>query len=245
MGDSTTHGDRLHECSATCPEYKNGPMPGKVINYRHDDGRNCILGPDRKWRHWDHPVPEPGPREAVDYVCLRSHPTGEELRVDLSSDPPSPLRTQRESDRGAFGMPGLGISVSGLNPHPLLTSNGDGVIAEPKRLIKPDGVHVDYGNQGYNVFAETDQARRILRRHLPTVAEHFLKRNAEYGEEAHILGVKGQFADINRKVIKLKRYLWDDVPVPPGAESIETIAGELIGHLLILIDELDREDKNA
>lgn len=141
-------------------------------------------------------------------------------------------------DRGELGMPGLGIGrvfdfdVNNERPGPV-------------RTIKHDGVDVDYGEQGYRVEAQTKVAKRILMRHLPEAMEHFLQRNAEYGEEAHVLGIKGQYADINRKVIKLKRYLWDDVPVPPGAESIEMISQELIGHLLILIDELDKERQES
>lgn len=270
MGNSIPHGDRLHECSATCPEYKNGPMPGTVLNYQHDDGRHCIIGPDGIWRHWDHPVPEPGPREVVDYKCLRSHPEPHEMKVDLSSDPPSPLRIQHASldyadqecdgrgsgedcDRGDFGMPGIGmIKDMGVSVQDLKASDrwpltpGSVFQIKQEMRVKPntnhkidgDGVHFDYGEQGNHVPTQTEQAKRILGQRLPDVIAHFCERNAEYGEEAHVLGVKGQFADINRKVIKLKRYLWDDVPVPPGAESIETIAGELIGHLLILIDEM-------
>lgn len=267
MGNTIPHGDRLHECNATCPEYKNGSMPASIINYQHDDGRNCILGPDDVWRHWDHPKPEPGPRESVEYKCLRAHPEPEERLVDLSSDPPSPLRSQGGSedynpsvnDRGDFGMPGLGVNMRDImdidNPlHPLRTGRAgvprylagpDAIFMVPSRkraTIDEDGVHFDYGEKGNNIPAQTNQAKRILGDVLPDVMAHFLQRNGEYGEEAHVLGTKGQFADINRKVIKLKRYLWDDVPVPPGAEDIETIATELIGHLLILIDELEQDD---
>lgn len=292
MGNSIPHGDRLHECSATCPEYKNGPMPGTVLNYQHDDGRHCIIGPDGIWRHWDHPVPEPGPREVVDYKCLRSHPEPAEMMVDLSSDPPSPLRSahgtatwgdgsakldedmdEESKDRGDFGMPGLGVYMRDVDTSPFsrlalgrggpmdpvshrrvldgiadsigMKVDGDRLVNKydwPKTTINVEGVWYDYGEQGNRIEPATQQARRILGKHLPEVMEHFLQRNAEYGEEAHVLGVKGQFADINRKVIKLKRYLWDDVEVMPGAENIETIAGELIGHLLILIDEMDKED---
>lgn len=230
MGNTIPHGDRLHECSATCHEYKNGPMPGMKINYQHEDGRNCIIGPDGIWRHWDHPEPEPGPREAVDYRCLRDHP-GAEMKVDLSSEPPSPLR-MGWSDSSEFGMPTIGSPMRDM---------GMSLERSTNHTISRDGVSLDYYDQGEDIDAMTEQARRILGERLPVVMAHFLKRNAEYGEGAHVLGVKGQFADINRKVIKLKRYLWDDVPVPEGAESIEVIAGELIGHLLILIDEMGAE----
>lgn len=73
---------------------------------------------------------------------------------------------------------------------------------------------------------------------LQQTLEHFLGRNQEYGDGSNELGIKGQYADINRKVIKLKRYLWDGEPVKLGAETPEVIAKELVGHLLILIDGL-------
>lgn len=89
------------------------------------------------------------------------------------------------------------------------------------------------------------QAERILGHEGPLwqALNKFLRRNAEYGEAANVLGVKGQFADINRKVIKLKRFMWDDEPMPDGAESIHTIVCELIGHLLLVLDEMDQADR--
>jgi hypothetical protein len=262
----------------------------KVKHYAHNNGRRCILGPDGKWRHWDHPYPEPGPREAVDYECRMDHYIAmtmedslkvgrkierynevaaqieaEQVADQMPAKPESDGSADYEwSDRGDFGMPGLGINTSEImdidNPlHPLRTGRGgvprylagpgsifqmpQGDHAEPDRTIDRRGVHVDYGQQGYHVETATEQARRILGRHLPVAMEHFLERNKEYGEgSAHVLGIKGQYADINRKVIKLKRYLWDDIPVEPEAEPIAMVAAELIGHLLILIDELEPKD---
>lgn len=126
---------------------------------------------------------------------------------------------QDVDDRGEFGMPGLGIGR---------VMDFEGTVDRSYLIKLYDG-------------PDTAQALRVVSIIAPAVLEHFIKRNREYGDSAHVLGTKGQYADINRKVIKLKRYLWDDVPVPDGGESIETIATELIGHLLILIDELNSE----
>lgn len=94
---------------------------------------------------------------------------------------------------------------------------------------------------------QSDQAARIFSEGgvLEWTLAVFLQRNAEYGDGAHNLGSRGQYADINRKVIKLKRYLWDGEPVRPGAEDVETIAAELIGHLLLLLDELRQPDSDG
>lgn len=71
--------------------------------------------------------------------------------------------------------------------------------------------------------------------------EHFVKRNKGYGESASDLGVKGQYADINRKVIKLRRRLWEDVPVSLGDEPTEEVCFDLIGHLLLTVDMLRQQ----
>lgn len=136
--------------------------------------------------------------------------------VKCTAAHPDPKKLEL-AERGDFGMPGIGSAM--ITHTPVLQDNAVTVTLTQKPA--------------------TNQATRIVQIHAPEVLEHFIARNAEYGEGAHVLGVKGQFADINRKVIKLKRYLWDDVPVPEGAEDVKTIAGELIGHLLILIDELE------
>lgn len=219
----------------------------KVKHYAHNNGRHCILGPDGIWRHWDHPSPEPGPREKVDYECRMDHYIAMTMEDSITAPhqkkslPGLGIEYDQPDDRGEFGMPTIGTPWPFSHGDVFQVKTRDLLRERPKceTTIREDGVWYDYGEQGNHVESQTNQARRILGTILPDVMSHFIERNAEYGEESHVLGTKGQFADINRKVIKLKRYLWDGVPVPVGAEDINTIAGELVGHLLILIDELE------
>lgn len=93
-------------------------------------------------------------------------------------------------------------------------------------------------------YPATRTAQRVVGDILPDAARLFVKRNKDYGDGANELGLKGQYADINRKVKKLKRILWDGIE--PTGESAEEIALDLIGHLGLTIDmirESNKEDK--
>lgn len=287
MGNTIPHGDRLHECSATCPEYKNGPMPGKVINHRHDDGRNCILGPDGEWRHYDHPTPEPGPRERVEYKCLRAHPQGEALMVDLSSDPPSPLRpiihnhecddscppnavdrgeyehpsdgkvckliggewkslsgagrgytpcVRQHSDRGEFGMPGLGIGRIMEMPR---QAGKNSRLPDYTMVVSSIGVSFDFGEQGVDEDFMTEEAKVIFDA-LPSLLLDFLASNAKYARaQTHDLGLKGVIPDVNRKTSALITRIWDGVEA--GRDPTDELIGDLIGHLLLMLGKYKME----
>lgn len=76
----------------------------------------------------------------------------------------------------------------------------------------------------------TKEAYRIITEVLPDVLELFLQKNADYGEDPLRLGAKGAFADIWRKVKKLKRAVWDDQALT--GEQPEEIYADLIGHCL-------------
>jgi hypothetical protein len=92
----------------------------------------------------------------------------------------------------------------------------------------------------------TPTARRVLDIAIDNLTNFFF-RQTEYGEPSEHpdddLGLAGQFSDINRKVKKLRRYMWDSMPVPEGAEGVEEICGDLIGHLWMTID-LIRQSKS-
>ena len=67
--------------------------------------------------------------------------------------------------------------------------------------------------------------------------ELFEQKNKDYGDDnANILGPKGQFADIWRKIGKLKRAMWDGQSLT--GEQPEEILMDLIGHCFLTIDML-------
>lgn len=76
----------------------------------------------------------------------------------------------------------------------------------------------------------------------------FIERNTGYGDKgANRLGLRGQYADINRKIIKLERWLWDGEPETyagvRGGEGVIEVCQDLIGHLLLTIDMYQRENR--
>ena len=71
--------------------------------------------------------------------------------------------------------------------------------------------------------------------------ELFLEKNKGYGNTAYALGARGQYADMNRKMGKLKHTLWDGNE--PVGEDIETMLMDMVGHTLLTIDFLRREGK--
>jgi hypothetical protein len=86
----------------------------------------------------------------------------------------------------------------------------------------------------------TESAQYIVDEILPVVIEHFLKKNADYGDQHREgLGPKGEFVGIHRKVGKLRRALWDGKAM--NFEGAEEMLYELIGACLITLDLIDLE----
>lgn len=69
----------------------------------------------------------------------------------------------------------------------------------------------------------------------------FLDKGDDYDNTWSHLGSKGQFADINRKFWKLKRAVWDEKELT-GEPLIEVIQ-DLLGHLFLLLETLEMEQK--
>lgn len=73
---------------------------------------------------------------------------------------------------------------------------------------------------------------------LPEWLEKFELANHDYGNApGAVLGVKGEFAEISRKTLKLKRALWDGVELI--GEQPREILTDLIGHCYLAITRLD------
>lgn len=96
----------------------------------------------------------------------------------------------------------------------------------------------------------TGQAKRIFREVVPKALELFARKSKTYelaaGNLAEELGVKGQWGDIYRKVMKLKAPLWEGKPVFTDGQYAEfedtrEVLEDLLGHVLLALDML--EDK--
>jgi hypothetical protein len=92
------------------------------------------------------------------------------------------------------------------------------------------------------VWEDGDDALRDGTRRVLVIAEDvlnlFIQKTKDYGDTAEHLGSRGQYADMWRKMGKLKRALWDGIPMIN--ESAEEMVMDLIGHCLLTIDFLRR-----
>jgi len=87
----------------------------------------------------------------------------------------------------------------------------------------------------------TDPYTHMLEVILPQCVEHFKRKSGDYGPEGFTdLGVKGQFSDMWRKMLKLKRGLWEGKPL--ALEQSDEILKDLFGHLLISLYLLEEPD---
>lgn len=90
--------------------------------------------------------------------------------------------------------------------------------------------------QAWYVPEPTEQIERLAP-HISAFLQEFNRKSLDYGDDgAGNLGVKGQYADINRKVLKLKRALWDGIELV--GEPVDEVIRDLIGHLFLTLDML-------
>jgi hypothetical protein len=82
---------------------------------------------------------------------------------------------------------------------------------------------------------ESAELTDIVLEELPRFLKLFFAKNREYGENAQTLGSKGQFADIWRKIGKLKVGLWDGHEERLTSEGVDEILRDLIGHCFLTL----------
>jgi hypothetical protein len=87
---------------------------------------------------------------------------------------------------------------------------------------------------------------RIINHLLPEFAEHQRQKAKDYNgslvpgvENADVLGARGQYAELWRKMAKLKKALWDGEALV--GEQPREILLDFIGHCFLAIDMLDRQ----
>jgi hypothetical protein len=111
----------------------------------------------------------------------------------------------------------------------MATYKSDVPIEPVVRTVNRDGY---YAVIVPDVLIATDQARGIVKRHLPAFLELFLAKNRKYRRVGNSLGARGVFPDVHRKVGILKDRIWDQSDVY-GEPTVEVI-DDLIGHLLLM-----------
>ncbi len=214
----------------------------RKINHRHEDGRNCIEGPDGVWRHWDYEGRVLAPGEPTpELECGRVHPSREEREwhpVEGSEGRDVEAAVVAPDDRGEFGMPTIGgelrIGPVIIGPGKMMWWMEEGKsMTQFKMTVTENGILIDYGENGENVDAATDDARYILANVLPRLLSEFLKNNAKYARaQDRDLGLKGIVPDVNRKASVIIDRLWYESPTV--GEGTDKVIDDLIGHLLLM-----------
>lgn len=129
--------------------------------------------------------------------------------------PLKPVQRKCDRDHGdEFGYPAVGSKYA----PPINISNNTVFDAEPS--ISP---------QAERVCNIMDQAQAL-----------FKDKNRGYGDTSYALGARGQFADVWRKVGKLRHTLWDGNEAV--GEDMEEMLMDLIGHCALTIDFLRMGD---
>lgn len=107
-------------------------------------------------------------------------------------------------------------------------------ITNGKCTITERGIDFDFGEQGYEVEAATDDARFVLSV-LPSIIEQFLEKNRKYAsvQDGYDLGAQGVIPDINRKVGILIDRIWRERE--EVGEGTDEVISDAIGHLLLLL----------
>lgn len=89
---------------------------------------------------------------------------------------------------------------------------------------------------------DSDELISIALRLMPEWLRLFARKNADYGSGSSFdLGVRGQYSDIHRKMIKLRRALWDGESL--AFEGVDEIINDLIGHLFLTRRMLEMKDE--
>lgn len=104
--------------------------------------------------------------------------------------------------------------------------------------IEPDGDGFSANLQD----GDSQELADIVTRHLPDWLTNFSEKNKDYGSGAmYELGVRGQYSDIHRKMIKLKRSMWDGEELK--FESTGEVIKDLISHLFLTLHMMGLQEE--
>lgn len=82
---------------------------------------------------------------------------------------------------------------------------------------------------------KTESARNIVENLIPEFLEHFLPKNADYGDQHRSgLGPRGEFVGLHRKMAKLEKAVWEGKQM--NHEGPQEMLRDLIGTALLMLD---------
>lgn len=176
----------------------------------------------------------------------------------VANDPIDEIRHDRDKDRREFLMAMKGVALRefsrelGVEPHP----EGEGPIELIERVLQEEAAQIHAGRKEAARFTVTvdqeelmtaQQLRPVVRywtmdgpgrisktaewvmsTAIPEWAEHFLAKNADYGDQHAIIGLgpAAEFVGMWRKMFKLKKAIWE------GAELNGEKAPEMLDDLI-------------
>ncbi|QXO13724.1 hypothetical protein SEA_DUMPTRUCK_72 [Gordonia phage DumpTruck] len=106
----------------------------------------------------------------------------------------------------------------------------------PGDELPPSGINI---NIDYFADRLSDQGREIIYTIAPVALENFARKNADYGDTSFDLGIAGQYAELWRKVGKLKGPMWEGKSLE--FEQMDEILQDLIGHCLLSLYFIEHE----
>lgn len=164
--------------------------------------------------------------------CDRRSPTAPWL-YESEEDKDRQLCDRYHNDPADGKLLGHSLEFEGVNPRSgPLKEPGRGEFGMPGLGVGKMMLTVDENDQGSRCGNIFDEAQTLFRR-----------KNRGYGNTAYNLGARGQYADINRKMGKLKHQLWDGkVNEDDEGESMEEMLMDLMGHCALTIDFLRSGD---
>lgn len=182
-------------------------------------------------------------------------------------------RTQHNHSYHDVCTPECGITELGVNPDPIKHSWHPGSVEQQRAHFRPETGHdmkrrpvregpdyasgVDAESVSLNFVIDlqmpadliTPRMQWILEQVVVGVLGEFVRSNLQYGDTDMSLGYQGQFAELFHIVAKLKRTMWDNnyagLSTGGARSQIQRELESLIGHALLALDLLDKENKHG
>jgi hypothetical protein len=132
---------------------------------------------------------------------------------------------------GHIMVPGLDVEIPDTDAEHELAA-GVTWIEEQVSLILPIRALPSTNACNY-IFGDEIQPSRLIE-----WAMLFIKKQKDYGDGADDLGQAGQYAELHRKITKLRRAMWEGIPLEN--EPVREVLMDLIGHCFLAMMYTDR-----